>query len=125
MSVPAGKYGNTDSSSNPDERARHQYQISAQNSERQSYFVAWLQAIYGLLSCINYKRDAAKRGNARSLATQCSHSEQRKWGSDASVHQDGWYPWSNDAPEGEKNSREGNESELENLIKKILRNGIE
>ncbi|KAK0474425.1 hypothetical protein IW261DRAFT_1423005 [Armillaria novae-zelandiae] len=29
------------------------------------------------------------------------------------MHQDGWYPWSNDGPEGEKNSHEGNESKLE------------
>ncbi|PBK62015.1 hypothetical protein ARMSODRAFT_1025149 [Armillaria solidipes] len=36
-----------------------------------------------------------------------------QWGLDAGMHQDGWYPWSSDGPEGEKNSREGNESELE------------
>ncbi|SJL15384.1 uncharacterized protein ARMOST_20504 [Armillaria ostoyae] len=36
-----------------------------------------------------------------------------QWGLDAGMHQDGWYPWSSDGPEGEKDSREGNESELE------------
>ncbi|KAK0473021.1 hypothetical protein EDD18DRAFT_1117802 [Armillaria luteobubalina] len=36
-----------------------------------------------------------------------------QWGLDVGMHQDGWYPWSNDGPEGEKNLREGNESELE------------
>ncbi|KAK0435307.1 hypothetical protein EV421DRAFT_1908785 [Armillaria borealis] len=36
-----------------------------------------------------------------------------QWGLDAGMHQDGWYPWSSDGPEGEKNSHEGNESELE------------
>ncbi|KAK0477775.1 hypothetical protein IW261DRAFT_1565555 [Armillaria novae-zelandiae] len=36
-----------------------------------------------------------------------------QWGLDVAMHQDGWYPWSNDGPEGEKISREGNESELE------------
>ncbi|KAK0234341.1 hypothetical protein IW262DRAFT_1258368, partial [Armillaria fumosa] len=36
-----------------------------------------------------------------------------QWGLDIGMHQDGWYPWSNDGPEREKNSCEGNESELE------------
>ncbi|KAK0492478.1 hypothetical protein EDD18DRAFT_1079611, partial [Armillaria luteobubalina] len=36
-----------------------------------------------------------------------------QWGLDVGMHQDGWYPWSNDGPEGEKNLHEGNESELE------------
>ncbi|SJL16611.1 uncharacterized protein ARMOST_20137 [Armillaria ostoyae] len=36
-----------------------------------------------------------------------------QWGLDAGMHQDGWYPWSSDGPEGEKDSCEGNESELE------------
>ncbi|PBK62322.1 hypothetical protein ARMSODRAFT_980786 [Armillaria solidipes] len=36
-----------------------------------------------------------------------------QWGLDAGMHQDGRYPWSSDGPEGEKDSREGNESELE------------
>ncbi|KAK0477806.1 hypothetical protein IW261DRAFT_1420657 [Armillaria novae-zelandiae] len=36
-----------------------------------------------------------------------------QWGLDVGMHQDSWYPWRNDGPEGEKNSCEGNESELE------------
>ncbi len=36
-----------------------------------------------------------------------------QWGLDVGMHQDGWYPWSSNGPEGEKQVREGNESELE------------
>ncbi|KAK0431023.1 hypothetical protein EV421DRAFT_1743478 [Armillaria borealis] len=113
MSVPAGKYGNMDSSSNPDERARHQYQISAQNSERQSYFVAWLQAIYGLLCGYPYlgERETPPGGGMHIVSPLGV----------AIASNDSWYPWSSDAPEGEKNSREGNESELESRIRETRR----
>ncbi|KAK0488135.1 hypothetical protein EDD18DRAFT_1029208, partial [Armillaria luteobubalina] len=36
-----------------------------------------------------------------------------QWGLDISMHQDGWFPWSSRGPEGDKDIREGNESELE------------
>ncbi len=36
-----------------------------------------------------------------------------QWGLDVGMHQDGWFPWSNRGPEGDKEAREGNESELE------------
>ena len=36
-----------------------------------------------------------------------------QWGLDVGIHQDGWYPWTCDGPEGEKQMRQGNESELE------------
>ncbi|KAK0475392.1 hypothetical protein IW261DRAFT_1422227 [Armillaria novae-zelandiae] len=41
-----------------------------------------------------------------------------QWGLDVGMHQDSWYPWSNDGPEGEKNSCEGNESNLKDQLDK-------
>ncbi|KAK0244804.1 hypothetical protein EDD85DRAFT_785168 [Armillaria nabsnona] len=36
-----------------------------------------------------------------------------QWGLDIGMHQDNWYPWNSHGPEEEKDTREGNESELE------------
>ncbi|KAK0465685.1 hypothetical protein IW261DRAFT_1427152 [Armillaria novae-zelandiae] len=52
-------------------------------------------------------------GNPKPDAEDAGVAGNHQWGLDVGMHQDGWYPWSNDGPEGEKNSHEGNESELE------------
>ncbi|KAK0433001.1 hypothetical protein EV421DRAFT_2063429 [Armillaria borealis] len=36
-----------------------------------------------------------------------------QWGLDIGMHQDNWYPWNSPRPEDEKDTREGNESELD------------
>lgn len=36
-----------------------------------------------------------------------------QWGLDIGMHQDNWYPWNSPGPEEEKDTREGNESELD------------
>ncbi len=38
---------------------------------------------------------------------------------DIGMHQDNWYPWNSHGPEEEKDTREGNESELEVSFQEI------